>query len=196
MRFFYSKNQLVFIAIYVVIAFFISYLEFFLFLLFGIIIPVCIFGYLLWNHLRWLNIERLNQSLNINRYNAYIDSNGYLRWKDSKHLCHRDIAWAANLRGQGKFSELDIHHKDGNKFNNTPDNLELLSREAHQREHGQMITIDGKTYRKLAELNKVYHSTDRAYLVANTWIPKSQVEIRNGFIYIPEWMYNKNGFGN
>jgi hypothetical protein len=183
------------IGLYLLLTFIFSFLEELLFLLFVVIIPGVVIGYLVWNHLRWKNIERVNESYNITRYNAYIDSNGYLRWKDSNRLCHRDIAWDANLRGPGKFGELDIHHKDGNKFNNSPANLEVLTREAHQREHDQILTIDGQTYRKLAGVDKVYRSTANAYLVAHTWIPKSQVVVHEGFLYIPAWLYEKKGFG-
>lgn len=174
MRLRYSKTHLMLIGLYLLLTIIFSFLEELLYLLFVVIIPCVVIGYLVWNHLRWKNIERLNESYNITRYNAYIDSNGYLRWKDSNRLCHRDIAWDANLRGPGKFGELDIHHKDGNKFNNSPANLEVLTREAHQREHDQILTIDGQTY--------------------HTWIPKSQVVIHEGFLYILALLYEKKGF--
>ena len=77
------------IGLYLLLTFIFSFLEELLFLLFVVIIPGVVIGYLVWNHLRWKNIERVNESYNITRYNAYIDSNGYLRWKDSNRLCHR-----------------------------------------------------------------------------------------------------------
>ena len=37
-----------------------------------------------------------------------------------------------------QFSDYDIHHKDGNKFNNNPDNLDIIFREEHEIEHGKL----------------------------------------------------------
>ena len=59
----------------------------------------------------------------------------------------------------------------------------------------QIIRINGQKYRKLASIHKIYRETDKAYLIAHKWIPKSQVEHRDGYVYIPEWLYHKKGFG-
>ena len=38
-------------------------------------------------------IESLNYGFEISRENCFVDNNGYLRWKTSERLCHRDIAY-------------------------------------------------------------------------------------------------------
>ena len=73
----------------------------------------------------------------------YIDSRGYERngWGD---LIHRNIAYHY-LYVEGykmgkytlRFGEYDIHHKDRNKRNNHPDNLQILTREEHKKIHGR-----------------------------------------------------------
>lgn len=151
--------------------------------------------YLIWNRYRWQNIEQLNQGLKISKKTAYIDNKGYLRWRTTDKLCHREIAWENRIRGSGKFGECDIHHIDENKFNNQPTNLEVLTREQHQFEHKQIIKINGQRYHKLASIHKIYRTTDKAYLIVHKWIPKSQAIHRDGYVYIPEWLYHKKGFG-
>jgi len=151
--------------------------------------------YLIWNRNRWQTIEQLNQGLNISKKTTYIDGKGYLRLRTTDKLCHREIAWENGIRGAGKFGDCDIHHIDKNKFNNQPANLEVLTREQHQVEHKQIIIIKGKKYRKLASIHKIYRETDKAYLIAHQWIPISQAIHRDGYIYIPEWLYHEKGFG-
>ncbi|MBN2156265.1 MAG: HNH endonuclease [Candidatus Lokiarchaeota archaeon] len=151
--------------------------------------------YYLWNKNRWEMIAQLNTGLGIDKKTTYVDGQGYLRWKESNRLCHRDIAWENNIRGSARFGECDIHHKDGNKFHNQPSNLEALTRDQHEYEHEQSILVQGKKYRKVARLSKIYRETHKAYLIANQWIPKSQTIIRDGAIYIPNWLYKEKGFG-
>ena len=40
----------------------------------------------------WDIVESLNSGY-INQNNAYVGKHGYLRWKDTNRLCHRDIAF-------------------------------------------------------------------------------------------------------
>jgi hypothetical protein len=143
---------------------------------------------------RWERIESLNQKVNINRDNAYIDDKGYLRWKIDDALCHRDIVFDAEVADGNRienFASKDVHHKDGNKLNDNPENLEILNREKHQEEHGQIIYDSGKKYIKLARVSKIYRETNKAILVARQWIPKSQIIVKDGVIYLPEWLYNE-----
>lgn len=81
----------------------------------------------------WDIIENLNIKLGITRDTCIVDDRGYLRWKSNNRLCHRVVAYnyIYNSSYPKRFSDYEVHHKDGNKFNNNPDNLEILSWEAH-----------------------------------------------------------------
>jgi hypothetical protein len=93
---------------------------------------------------RWTYIETLNQKVGITRENTYLGKRGYLHWKSDKQLCHRTIAYRElNHRGT-PFSECDIHHRNGNKLDNNPENLQLLTREEHQLAHGEVIYEQGR----------------------------------------------------
>ena len=69
----------------------------------------------------------------------YIDERGYERDEEGV-LIHRKVAWQY-LYDVSEFSknfrEYDVHHKDRNKRNNHKDNLQILTREEHKKEHGQ-----------------------------------------------------------
>jgi len=72
-----------------------------------------------------------------------LDENGYLR-NNYGNLIHRDTAYEYIYRDGYKkgiftkrFGEYDIHHKDRNKLNNSPDNLQILTREEHKKIHGR-----------------------------------------------------------
>ena len=84
----------------------------------------------------WNRIETTNRIVCITRDNAYIDSRGYLRWKKTGSLCHRDIArkYCDNRSGR-PFYRCDVHHKDRDKMNNMPSNLEILDRGTHKHRH-------------------------------------------------------------
>ncbi len=57
------------------------------------------------------------------------DSNGYLIFKDSGKHIHR---WVAERKyGKESIEGKHIHHIDGDKTNNKPNNLILLSKEDH-----------------------------------------------------------------
>jgi len=69
-----------------------------------------------------------------------IDKNVYIRDGDTKRLIHRDVAYKEiYLKNREKyplpFSEYQVHHLDGNKFNNSIKNLLILTREEHKKIH-------------------------------------------------------------
>ena len=81
----------------------------------------------------------------------YVDDNGYYRFKDSNKLVHRFIAYKYVYmpnkdRYNLKFSEYQIHHKDGNKLDNRSENLELLDPYDHKTEHSPVLI---KLFREL-----------------------------------------------
>lgn len=81
--------------------------------------------------------EKLKKEGNPNFKNRIYDHQGYLL--DENNHCkkaHREIC--RNILGIDKLpKEFDVHHRDCNKTNNTPDNLVLLSKSSHRWLHKQ-----------------------------------------------------------
>ena len=66
-----------------------------------------------------------------------LDHRGYYR-NGYGRLVHRDTAFKCLYsypKYSKRFRDYDIHHKDRNKLNNSPDNLEILTREEHNEKH-------------------------------------------------------------
>lgn len=61
-------------------------------------------------------------------------THGNYRNKGGQRLLHREV-WA-KANGRPAPDGYDVHHKDHNKDNNDPSNLELLSASEHARHHG------------------------------------------------------------
>ena len=150
------------------------------------------------NHHDWDYIERLNEGLGITRKICYVDQNGYLRWKSNKRLCHRDIAYKYIYKKHKfklKFSEYEVHHEDENKLNNNPKNLKILTPEQHDLEHANKISLDGKNYIDVGPLKKKRKHSKKEVQIGGKygeWYKKKYFIIRNGQLYMPEWMLKKN----
>lgn len=67
--------------------------------------------------------------------NTYKDSKGYLRWKDSGKLVHREVA--KNSIGRQLRNHEVVHHKDGDKTNFKRENLRVTSRSHHSKMHSK-----------------------------------------------------------
>lgn len=132
-------------------------------LLFLLFLPAFIWGWLVWwlivvgiatliilwkviSHFIKINWGHKPEPVQILAYKersrkTYIDKKGYKRYKNNDRLIHRDIAYYKIYRKSfgeylKKFGEYDIHHKDGNKLNNTIKNLQILTRNEHKKKHG------------------------------------------------------------
>lgn len=93
---------------------------------------------------KWL-VENRDNILHSPKGNPakYVDSNGYER-NTFKHsnLTHRQVAYRElYLKHKDKyplpFSKYQVHHKDKNKLNNHPDNLDLFTQEEHEAIHNR-----------------------------------------------------------
>jgi hypothetical protein len=84
---------------------------------------------------------------------TYLDKNGYLRYCDSDYLVHRRVM-EKKLRRRLVRGEI-IHHINGNKRDNTPENLELLTAKEHYKRHVVPILQERREARIIEDLTPV-----------------------------------------
>lgn len=90
---------------------------------------------------------------------------------------HREV-WKAH---NGDIPEgYDVHHKDGNRTNNQPENLELLDGGAHNSMHSRSMPHD-KAIAAAQEAAKAWHSTNAGFdfhsrLAKSNWAKRKEHE--------------------
>jgi len=106
----------------------------------------------------------------------YIDDKGYLRFRDSKKLVHRWIAYNKIYKPnenyykerypEHSFAQLQVHHKNFKKRENQPVNLEILTRKEHQKIHTDIDKIlkKKKPTRKDKEIKEMFEEAERINL--------------------------------
>lgn len=84
--------------------------------------------------------ELVTGSPTYNGRKTYIDDRGYVRFKETGKLVHREVAYhemyLPNRHLYSKpFRKYVVHHIDKNTVNNNPSNLEILSKPDHGKKH-------------------------------------------------------------
>ena len=86
---------------------------------------------------------------------TYIDNNGYLRFNDTNKLVHRWVA-EKNIGRRLKPDEV-VHHRDGNKLNNSANNLQVFSsQDEHHSLHQKQKIIKFFLPKSLYKLYKLF----------------------------------------
>ncbi len=85
---------------------------------------------------------------------AFINSKGYMLIYRPSHPCamYHGYVYEHRLVVEekiGRFLKIDeeVHHKDDDRLNNHPDNLEIVSEKDHQRLHKGWKKIDGQWFK-------------------------------------------------
>ena len=77
--------------------------------------------------------------------------------------------------------------------NNTPENLQILNREEHQRAHGEIIYEQGQRYIRIGWEDDIERQTAKAVLIGGEWVPQSQIVVRGHYLYGAEWIVQEKG---
>ena len=90
---------------------------------------------------------------------TYLDKNGYYRFIDSDRLVYRWVAQKYIYNENREeyllpFSKYVIHHKDGNKVNNSVMNLKILTPDEHFSKHFPIFALIRKMVRWIFGMKK------------------------------------------
>lgn len=88
--------------------------------------------------------------------------NGYWfnnSWKSNTVYLHREKVRLELDLTEEQMEGLDVHHKDGNKDNNSIENLQLMSREKHNQLHGILNRDESSKRHVCKRCGRTYYSS-------------------------------------
>lgn len=88
--------------------------------------------------------------------------NGYWfnnSWKSNTVYLHREKVRLELDLTEEQMEGLDVHHKDGNKDNNSIENLQLMSREKHNQLHGILNRNESSKRHVCKRCGRTYYSS-------------------------------------
>ncbi len=93
---------------------------------------------------------RTRETKNNKERKTYIDSDGYLRFKKGDLLVHR---WVATKKIGRRLRKGEVvHHCDGDKLNNRPENLKVFKNQhEHNIHHYNNLKKTGRWYEKISD---------------------------------------------
>lgn len=99
-----------------------------------------------------IKYEKKIKLSDINGYQRFYDKNHPLSYKDGLVYYHRHVA---SLKiGRWLKTNEEVHHIDGNRSNNDPENLEILVKSEHAKRHGNKKKIKCRLCNKDIEVSK------------------------------------------
>lgn len=129
----------------------------------------------------WVRADSLMPGDRVRSLGRYLPEEGYARLYASGGKCHREHRFIASHTDAGFKEALDVHHLDGNKLNNTPDNLRSMTKSEHHSLHYHLMSDEAKAKRTQQIID-----VDRSKIVRNTgsshhgWIEVSRYSLLKG----------------